>query len=326
MPLLRKCEADVIAGIDTIRTVLPVPILGLDTDNGCEFINYELLGYCEREKITFTRARVYKKNDQAHIEQKNGSVIRRIVGYDRFEGTDSMIRLISLYRVLRLYTNFFQPSVKLIKKTRTGSRTSKQYDEARTPYQRMLDSSRVSESQKAKLKELYQYLDPVDLFNQIGQLQMELWQSAADDAPATGMLTDACSANATEVARLQPSEASETKLPSLKPIKKHKRAYRGRLPHTWRTRKDPLAGTYEHARLIFSLEPNITSTDLLTRLKEKFPEQITGKELKTLQRRLSKWRRDALSLQILTYESNTNYDSLPLTDSLHKLTQTALQL
>lgn len=327
MPILRKSDSDVIAGLDTIRTVLPVPILGLDTDNGCEFINYELLGYCEREKITFTRARAYKKNDQAHIEQKNGSVIRRIVGYDRFEGTDSMIRLISLYRVLRLYINFFQPSVKLIKKTRTGSRTSKQYDEARTPYQRMLDSSRVTANQKTKLRELYQSLDPVDLFQQIGQLQSELWQVAVHDENSRGMLTHAAAAAPVKNTCVTPAaDSSLTTLPSLKPMRKHKRPYKVRALHTWRTRKDPLAGTYEYAKLLFSLEPEITSPELLSRLKEKYPEQITGKEIKTVQRRLSQWRKDSLSLQILTYHSDTKYDDLPLTGSLQKLTEMALNL
>ncbi len=98
VPLLRKCDSDVIAGLNTIRSVLPVLMLGLDTDNGCEFINYELLKYCEEEKITFTRLRAYKKNDQAHVGQKNGAVIRRIVGYERFEGVDGVMKLLSLYR------------------------------------------------------------------------------------------------------------------------------------------------------------------------------------------------------------------------------------
>jgi hypothetical protein len=108
VPLLRKSDADVIAGLDAIRSVLPMPLVGLDTDNGCEFIINQLLDYCERNCATFTRSRAYKKNDQAHIEQKNGSIIRRIVGYDRYEGVDSVSALLKLYPVLRLYVNFFQ--------------------------------------------------------------------------------------------------------------------------------------------------------------------------------------------------------------------------
>lgn len=139
VPLLRKCDSDLTAGLEAIRAVLPIPMLGLDTDNGSEFINNDLHAYCEREKITFTRSRAYKKNDQAHIEQKSGSVVRRIVGYDRFEGSDAATAVLNLYKILRLYVNFFQPSTKLLKKTRVGSRTIKSYDQARTPYQRLVD-------------------------------------------------------------------------------------------------------------------------------------------------------------------------------------------
>jgi hypothetical protein len=89
LALLRRSEADVSAAIHAVRQCLPFPLLGLDTDNGGEFINYELLRYCEKEKITFTRSRAYRKNDQAHVEEKNGSVVRRLVGYDRYEGMDA---------------------------------------------------------------------------------------------------------------------------------------------------------------------------------------------------------------------------------------------
>jgi hypothetical protein len=99
--LLGRSEADVSAAIHAIRQCLPFPLLGLDTDNGGEFINYELLRYCEKEKITFTRSRPYRKNDQAHVEEKNGSVVRRLVGYDRYEGLEAWRLLTALYGVLR---------------------------------------------------------------------------------------------------------------------------------------------------------------------------------------------------------------------------------
>lgn len=323
VPLLRKSDADVIAGLETVRSVLPVPLFGLDTDNGCEFINYELVGYCERERITFTRSRAYKKNDQAHVEQKNGSVIRRIVGYDRFEGVEAVMRLLSLYRVLRLYVNFFQPSCKLLRKTRTGSKTSKEYDVARTPFQRMLESPRVSGDSKEKLLELQRALDPVDLFEQLGHLQEDLWKAAVLELPLpapqkTKVFAKPVTTDAQQVA--------SQRLRGLKPTKKYKRQYTSRVSHTWRTRPDPLAGTYEYAKLVFCLEPEITSTELLGRLIEKYPDKITGKELKTLQRRLAKWRREAMLMQISTYESDTKYDDLPFTDSLSQLTKKALNI
>ncbi len=300
-----------------------MPLFGLDTDNGCEFINYELLAYCEREKITFTRSRAYKKNDQAHIEQKNGSVIRRIIGYDRFERVDAVMRLLSLYRVLRLYVNFFQPSNKLIRKTRTGSKTAKTYDKARTPFQRMLDSDKVNVDCKRKLRQLQQALDPVDLFEQIGHLQQELLSLAISDLPQEAPSRSAEALNPIERV---PDEVVSERLGGLQPTKKYKRQYNSRVPHTWRTRQDPLDGTYEYAKLVFAMEPDITSTELLGRLIDKFPEKLTGKEIKTVQHRLAKWRREAVKIRISAYESDTKYDNLPYTDSLNELTRKALNV
>ena len=88
-PLLNKGEVEVISALKVAQDVLPFPLLGLDTDNGSEFINYGLLGFCEENKITFTRSRAYKKNDQAHVEEKNGSIVRRLIGYDRYEGLEA---------------------------------------------------------------------------------------------------------------------------------------------------------------------------------------------------------------------------------------------
>ena len=98
--LLRRSEADVIGALNSLRGRLPVPLLGLDTDNGSEFINYEMLRYCQREQITFTRSRVNRKNDQAFVEEKNGSVVRRLIGYDRYEGLGAWRALIHLYEIL----------------------------------------------------------------------------------------------------------------------------------------------------------------------------------------------------------------------------------
>ncbi len=322
IPLLRKCDSDVIAGLNTIRSVLPVPMLGLDTDNGCEFINYELLKYCEEEKITFTRSRAYKKNDQAHVEQKNGNVIRRIVGYERFVGVDSFTKLVSLYRVLRLYLNFFQPSCKLLKKTRVGSRTTKQYDPAKTPYQRLMESNSLSTATKNKLQETFEALDPVELFEQLGDLQKGLWNLAADESRIAARIdVPVIEEHSVPLPALQTE-----RLLSLKPTRKFKRPCTRQVPHTWRTRVDPLEGTMEYARMLFSLEPDVTSPRLLQKLQEKYPDKITGKELRTLRRRLSAWRRESLTMTITTYESDTRYDALAFSDSLKNLTHKALKL
>lgn len=151
LPLLRKSAGDVIDGLRVADDLLPFPLQGVDTDCGSEFINYDLLDYCEERQITFTRARTHRKNDQAHVEEKNGSVVRRLVGYDRFEGRKAWEALGQLYRVLRQYINFFQPSLKLVAKERRGAKVSKKYDLAKTPYQRVCSSEHISAQHKDQL-------------------------------------------------------------------------------------------------------------------------------------------------------------------------------
>lgn len=143
------------------RGRLPFPFLGLDTDNGSEFLNYLLLETCEDETITSTRSRPYKKNDRWHFEQKNGAVVRYFIGYDRFEGIEPCRILDELYLHLRLYVNFFQPSVKLVSKKWEGSRVTKKYDKAQTPSQRVLADKTILEETKRRLKAQFESLDPV---------------------------------------------------------------------------------------------------------------------------------------------------------------------
>jgi len=187
IPLLRKSAADVINGGTVARSLMPFELLGLDTDSGSEFINYEVLDYCELNHITFTRSRAYKKNDQAFVEEKNGSVVSRLVGYDRFEGPKAWASLAGFYSVLRKYVNFFQPSVKLLKKTRAGAKVAKQYDSALTPYQRIQQSTYVSQKVKDNLTKMYLELDPVALMVQLKDLQAAL-MSFAWDINGSGIL------------------------------------------------------------------------------------------------------------------------------------------
>jgi hypothetical protein len=177
-PLLRKSNADVIAALEIAQQVLPFLLIGLDTDNGSEFINYALLNFCKMHKITFTRSRAYKKNDQAHVEEKNGSIVRRLIGYDRYDGLDAYNALAELYAVLRLYVNFFQPSLKLISKKRDGAKVTKKYDKAKTPYQRLLFSEHVSAEAKEKLIKQYNNLDPLKLLKDLEKLQDNFWKHA----------------------------------------------------------------------------------------------------------------------------------------------------
>jgi len=176
--LQNKAQVWTLEGLQKIRAKLPFPLLGIDSDNGSEFINETLYNYCQEHKITFTRSRPYRKNDSCFVEQKNYSVVRRAVGYQRCD-TDEQLRLLNqLYEPLDLYTNFFQPSMKLQSKERAGARVKKKYDKARTPYQRLLDSSFIKEETKQQLRARYRLLNPAQLKRQIERLQRKLLATA----------------------------------------------------------------------------------------------------------------------------------------------------
>jgi hypothetical protein len=174
-----KAQVHVFAAIQQARCRLPFPLLGIDSDNGSEFINDQLYRYCQQERITFTRGRAGRKNDNAHIEQKNWSVVRRAVGYHRYDTPQQLDLLDGLYAIMHFYVNFFLPVAKLVEKTRVGSKVKKRYDAPQTPYARVLDSPQVSEEHKALLRETYALLDLVYLRRQIDRLQDLLLDSVS---------------------------------------------------------------------------------------------------------------------------------------------------
>ena len=171
-----KAQKWVFDELKNIRQRLPFPLLGIDSDSGGEFINDHLFRYCQQEKITFTRARSYRKNDSCFVEQKNYSVVRRAVGYLRYDTEEELLTLKKLYRLLRLYTNFFQPTMKMIEKTRVGSKVMKKYDKAQTPYRRVLACPEVAEVDKQALRKQFARLNPAQLKRQITRLQQELYK------------------------------------------------------------------------------------------------------------------------------------------------------
>lgn len=158
-----KAQVHVFAALQKIRTRLPFPLLGIDSDNGAEFINHQLQRYCEQEQLTFTRGRVGRKNDNPFIEQKNWSAIRRSVGYGRYDTPQQVAQLNAFYEVHHQYFNHFIPLTKLVKTERHGSRVKKIYDQPKTPYQRVLDSPDVSEACKQKLRREHAELDVVQI-------------------------------------------------------------------------------------------------------------------------------------------------------------------
>lgn len=158
-----KAQKWVLTGVQEMVLAFPFPILGLDSDNGSEFINAQLLDYCTQQQITFTRSRPGHSNDGAHVEQKNWSIVRQAVGYHRYD-TDTDVELLNqLYALLRLLTNFYSPQQKLIAKTRHGAKITKRYDTARTPYQRLCADPRIPATTKTSLTAQYQTLNPAQL-------------------------------------------------------------------------------------------------------------------------------------------------------------------
>jgi hypothetical protein len=167
MAVLTKAQCHVLAALKHIRGRLPFPLLGIDSDNGGEFINRPTQAYCEQEHITFTRSRANRKNDNCYIEQKNWSIVRRFAGYGRYESDPALACLNQLYEVTHDYVNFFQPSMKLIEKVRDGARVTRRYDKPQTPYTRVLASTRVAPAAKRTLTRRYQTLNPAALHREI---------------------------------------------------------------------------------------------------------------------------------------------------------------
>ena len=171
-----KGQQRVGTSIHHIRERLPFPLLGLDSDNGSEFINQDLARWCHNEGITFTRSRPYKKNDNCFVEQKNGNIVRRVIGRDRYSSKQAYETLNRVYHLLRLYINFFQPAMKLQSKTRHGAKVQRVYDTAQTPFQRVVRSATATASSRQQLLSTYAQLNPVRLLKQINENVEYLWQ------------------------------------------------------------------------------------------------------------------------------------------------------
>jgi hypothetical protein len=176
--LKTKAQRWVLQSLADITLQLPFPIKGIDCDNGGEFINAELFRYCQHHHITFTRSRPYRKNDSCFVEEKNYSIVRKAVGYFRYDSDNELHLLEQLYSALRLFTNFFLPVMKLTSKIRHGSKVTKIHDRPTTPYHRLLAHPAIPPQTKQRLTRQYRQLNPVDLRRQISQLQEKLFTLA----------------------------------------------------------------------------------------------------------------------------------------------------
>lgn len=166
--LFKKTKTKIIGGIHSLRNQFPFPVKSIDFDNGHEFVNWELHGYCQREEIAFTRSRSYHKNDQAHIEGKNFQSVRKLLGYDRIVNEAVIAEIADLYEhEHRLLTNFFYTTLKLETKRKVNGKSTKTYEVAKTPYQRVLESPQISKEIKADLRAQYASLNPAELHRRL---------------------------------------------------------------------------------------------------------------------------------------------------------------
>jgi len=277
--LLIREQSRIAAGMREVRNALPFAMLGIDTDNDSAFMTQPILDFCLEGGVEWTRSRAYKKNDQAWVEQKNGAIVRRLVGYGRLSGPRARAALARLYEASRLYVNFFQPSFKLKSKQRDGAQVRKLYYPPATPYQRVLASEAVGAESKAKLGEQFQTLDPVELLGRIRQAQRELAGFAEHgEAPAAGPV---------DLNAFLAGLSSAWKGGEARPTHRKKATK----AHWWRARSDPFEQTWPLVQQWLEAQPHVTGKELMRRLHVAMPEHYaTMAQLRTLQRRVKAWR------------------------------------
>jgi hypothetical protein len=281
-PLLVREQKLLTEVLSVMRQRMPFALLGFDTDNDSVFMNETVKTYCEEAGLVFTRCRPYRKNDQAWVEQKNGAVVRRAVGYRRYEGLDAAAALARLYTSLRLFVNFFQPSFKLASKARDGAKIKKTYHPPATPFQRLLADTRTSEDVRGRVKAIYATLDPVLLLREIRAAQEHLVEIA--DRPTMG---EAPAPGAPTIEQFLSGLRTAWREGEVRPTNKPKT----KAPRRGRRRPDPFVTVTAMMREWFEVEPWRTSRELFERLQEERPGVFPDGQLRTLQRRLKEWRR-----------------------------------
>ena len=284
--------------VSEVRTKLPFPVRGLDVDNDSAFINDTLVGYCRDNKIELTRCRAYKKNDQAWIEQKNGAVIRRMVGYGRLEGAETAAALNKLYTSVRLFVNFFQPSFKLLSKTREGAKVIKKYHAPATPCERLLAREDVSGECKEQLRQTLAALDPVRLLSEIREAQRVIAQLEI------GAVKTEMPQSAPQLSGFVASLSKVWRDGEVRPT--HRKKTSG--PRTYRTRVDPFEAVWPVVQMWLDEQPDVNAKDLFLRLQESMPGAFPPGQLRTLQRRVKQWRSEMARQLVLGPESDLDID------------------
>jgi len=327
-PLVVRDGNMVVETLERIRVGLPFALRALDVDNGSEFVNDRLIEYCLGHGIELTRSRPYRKNDQAWVEQKNGAIVRKLLGYRRFEGIAAARAITRLYGASRLFVNFFQPSFKLAAKHRDGAQVFKRYHPPQTPCERLLQAESIPMAAKNTLREISAELDPLKLLEEMRAVQAYL--AALADGETPPQLTSdppdlaafvASLSSAWRAGEIRPTFSVEAKPRYLRGLQKGS----ARIPFTVisvepkpaapPTAIAASAEMPEQPRLIYAepghakiqalrmvwpiacrrLEgiPNINATQLFQELCLQFPGRFTRKQYKTLLRRVTLWRQDA---------------------------------
>jgi hypothetical protein len=321
-PLVVREGSLVVETLERIRVGLPFALHALDVDNGTEFVNDKLIEYCLSRGIELTRSRPYRKNDQAWVEQKNGAVVRKLLGYRRFEGLAAARAITRLYGASRLFVNFFQPSFKLAAKHRDGAKVTKRYHPPQTPCERLLQSNVISVVTKTKLQEIAATLDPLKLLEEMRAVQAYLAALADGESPPP------TSSEPPDLAAFVASLSSAWHLGEIRPtfsIDAKPKYLRGLSPAPVRCENSHPASpassrvarseTQNHPQPIYAepgqarvhalrmvwpivarrLEdlPNINASQLFDELCIQFPGRFTRKQYNSLLRRINRWRKDA---------------------------------
>ncbi|HEY0942511.1 MAG TPA: transposase family protein, partial [Steroidobacter sp.] len=325
-PILVRESTMVVETLERLRAGLPFALRAVDVDNGTEFVNERLIEYCLGHGIELTRSRPYRKNDQAWIEQKNGAVVRKLMGYRRFEGLAAARAISRLYGASRLFVNFFQPSFKLAAKHREGAKVSKRYHPPQTPCERLLQTDSIPIEAKQKLAEISAELDPLKLLEEMRAVQAYLAALADGESPPpmTSEPPDLASfvsslSSAWRAGEIRPTFSIGAKpryLRSLQRISPQPPV--AALPAATTLRTPPITATklLDKPRLVYAerrasaqalrmawpivcrrLEglPNINTKQLFEELCLQFPGRFGSKQYRTLLRRVNLWREDALA-------------------------------
>jgi len=275
LPLVARDGSLVVEAMMRAQSLFPWLIRGADFDNDSAFMNDVVVPWCREQKIEVTRSRAYKKNDQAFVEQKNGAVVRRLVGYGRFDGVETARVMARLYTAARLHVNFFQPSFKLKEKRREGAKVIKRYHVPATPYERALAHPQLSKAIKRRLRGTYRSLDPVALLAEIRAAQDVLGERIGKRGLAAAAAP--LPAHPLEFARSLGTTAKTTEVRATHRRPKRRYKKRIRMP----SKLDPHLATIE---FWLATEPQITALAIVRRLAAIDPATFSDKQHSIVQR------------------------------------------